>query len=75
MTYRSLCNLGIVLVLIFSSVSAVLGQNPDNTVVQFSGIVMTDEHGDLEPLPYVNVYIQATRRGTFTGSDGFFSLV
>lgn len=75
MTHRSLCNLGMVTVLIFSSVSAVLGQNPDNTVVQFSGIVMTDERGGLEPLPYVNVYIQATRRGTFTGSDGFFSLV
>jgi len=64
-----------VMVLMFSSVFTVLGQIPDNTVVQFSGIVMTDEHGDLEPLPYVNVYIQATRRGTFTGSDGFFSLV
>ncbi|HLF63026.1 MAG TPA: carboxypeptidase-like regulatory domain-containing protein [Saprospiraceae bacterium] len=50
-------------------------QDQDNMVVQFSGIVLTDEHGPLEPLPYVNVYIQATRRGTFTGSDGFFSLV
>lgn len=51
------------------------GQNPDSSVVQFSGVVLTDEHGPLEPLPYVNVYIQATHRGTFTGSDGFFSLV
>lgn len=49
------------------------GQQDD--VVQFSGMVLTDEHGVLEPLPYVNVYIDATRRGTFTGEDGFFSLV
>lgn len=52
-----------------------LAQDRDTTVVQFSGVVFTDEQGLLEPLPYVNVYIQATRRGTFTGQDGFFSLV
>lgn len=46
-----------------------------SSVIQFSGIVLTDEYGKLEPLPYVNVYIDATRRGTFTSTDGFFSLV
>ncbi len=53
----------------------VISQSSETSVVQFSGVVMTDDRGGLEPLPYVNVFIQATRRGTFTGSDGFFSLV
>lgn len=52
-----------------------LWSQSDSVVVQFSGIVLTDEHGFLEPLPYVNVYIAATKRGTFTSPEGFFSLV
>ena len=55
--------------------TAIVAQETDGSVVQFSGIVLTDDNGALEPLPFVNVYIDATRRGTFTGSDGFFSLV
>jgi hypothetical protein len=56
-------------------VSVLSAQTEDNSVVQFSGIVLTDNKGVLEPLPYVNVYIAATHRGTYSGSDGFFSLV
>lgn len=63
------------LMLCFVPTSQVAAQNPDSAVVQFSGVVITEENGRIEPLPYVNVYIQATKRGTFTGSDGFFSLV
>jgi hypothetical protein len=44
-------------------------------VVQLSGVVLTDEHGIPEALPYVNVYIEGTQRGTFTSTEGFFSLV
>ena len=45
-------------------------------LVQFSGVVVTDENGMIQPLPYVNIYIQgATRRGTYTSNDGFFSVV
>lgn len=64
-----------VVILCLGLTSQVAAQNPDTAVVQFSGVVITDEGGRIEPLPYVNVYIQATKRGTFTGSDGFFSLV
>lgn len=64
-----------VVLLCFGMTAPVAAQNPDTAVVQFSGVVITDEGGRIEPLPYVNVYIQATKRGTFTGSDGFFSLV
>ena len=37
---------------------------------------MTDENGMIQPLPYVNIYIDgASRRGTYTSNDGFFSIV
>ncbi|MDX1407797.1 MAG: carboxypeptidase-like regulatory domain-containing protein [Saprospiraceae bacterium] len=44
-------------------------------VVQLSGIVWTDENGGFEVLPYVNIYVQSTQRGTFSSNEGFFSLV
>ncbi len=44
--------------------------------VQFSGKVVTDGPGDkIYPLPFTNVYIKGTSRGTVSESDGFFSLV
>ena len=44
-------------------------------VVQFSGVVVTEEGGDIIFLPYTNVAVQGTSRGTITESDGFFSIV
>jgi len=64
-----------VVILCLGLTAQVAAQNPDTAVVQFSGVVITDEGGRIEPLQNVNVYIQATKRGTYTGSDGFFSLV
>ena len=45
--------------------------------VQFSGVVVTqdDKTGDAIPLPYTNIYIKGTSRGTVSGLDGFFSIV
>ncbi len=44
--------------------------------IQFSGIVVTeDEYGEPTPLPYVNVAILGTSRGTVSDFDGFFSIV
>ena len=60
---------------LFMGAHTALSQNQDSSVVQFSGIVLTDERGPLEPLPYVNISIHSTRRGTYTDRDGFFSLV
>jgi hypothetical protein len=57
----------------------VFGQKTDKRVfaVQFSGVVVTqnDDTGEAIPLPYTNVYIKGTRRGTVSGLDGFFSIV
>lgn len=44
-------------------------------VVQFSGVVVTEEEGDIIFLPYTNVAVLGTSRGTITESDGFFSIV
>jgi carboxypeptidase-like protein len=44
-------------------------------VIQFSGIVVTDENGFIQPLPYVNIHLKSTRMGTYSSNDGFFSLV
>jgi len=45
-------------------------------LIQFSGVVVTDENGMVQPLPYVNIFIKgSTGRGTYTSNDGFFSIV
>src|SRR5437868_9897593 len=43
------------------------------TLVQFSGVVVTAD--SLKPIPYVNVIIRNTWRGTVTDYFGFFSFV
>ena len=66
---------GLLFVSFFSGVNA---QDQLDTVglVQFSGVVVTDENGAIQPLPYVNIYVKGeTRRGTYTSNDGFFSIV
>ncbi len=60
-------------VLFYLNVSA---QDTERTVIQFSGVVVTENaNGDISPLPYTNVSILNTSRGTVTEIDGFFSLV
>jgi hypothetical protein len=54
------------------------GQNASTSihVIQFSGkVVTTNDQGKVAPLPYTNVYIKNTTRGTASEIDGFFSLV
>jgi hypothetical protein len=51
------------------------GQQQDS-VVQFSGNVLTIEDDELIPVPLTNILIENSGRGTFSGwDDGFFSLV
>src|SRR5436853_4409194 len=44
-----------------------------DNLVQFSGVVVTAD--SLKPIPYVNVIIRNTWRGTVTDYFGFFSFV
>lgn len=48
-------------------------QEGHNHLVQFSGVVITAD--SLKPIPYVNVIIRNTWRGTVTDYFGFFSFV
>jgi len=53
-------------------------QNRDRDfAIQFSGVVVTEDEntGDVIPLPYTNISIKGTSRGTISALDGFFSLV
>ena len=42
-------------------------------LIQFSGVVMTSD--SLRPIPYVNIIIKNTHRGTISSYQGFFSFV
>ena len=49
----------------------------DDFAIQFSGVVVTEDEntGDIIPLPYTNIAIKGSSRGTISALDGFFSLV
>jgi hypothetical protein len=47
----------------------------DPIVIQFSGQIIFEEEDVLIPLPYTNIYVKGTRRGTYSELDGFFTLV
>ncbi len=44
-------------------------------LIQFSGMIVTEEKKSLVPLPFTNVTIQGSSRGTYANLDGFFSIV
>lgn len=46
-----------------------------DSLIQFSGLVLTEEGGELIPLPLTNIYLIKSGRGTYVDKDGFFSLV
>ncbi len=58
-----------------SFVGIVHAQTDNKKVLQFSGKVVTEDQGELIPLSYTNIAILGTSRGSYTGIDGFFSLV
>lgn len=47
----------------------------DTTIVQFSGMILTDEAGQLVPIPFATISIKGEGRGTYANYKGFFSLV
>lgn len=65
----------ILLLLIVQLSGFVIGQETDKQVIQFSGVVVTeDEKGEMTPLPYTSIGVKGTSRGTYAEIDGFFSL-
>jgi len=58
------------------SLVTITAQNDTRKAIQFSGKVVTaDVEGNVIPLPYVNIGIRGTSRGTSSIDDGYFSLV
>ena len=50
-------------------------QQGDTTLVQLSGLVLDGSEDDLASVPYANIYIAGSGRGTYTDYTGFFSVV
>ncbi len=44
-------------------------------LIQFSGMILTDEGTRLTPVPYATVYLPEKRRGTYADYRGFFTIV
>jgi hypothetical protein len=59
--------------ILFASPKAGVAQVTDSTLVQFSGVVVTAD--SLKPIPFVNIFIKDSWRGTITDLYGFFSFV
>ena len=62
----------IVLLGVFLALSS-QAQVEEKKLVQFSGVVVTSD--SLDPVPFTNVIIHNTRRGTMTDIYGYFSFV
>lgn len=56
-----------------SSVPAMAQPGGDEDLIQFSGVVITGD--SLNPVPFTNVLIENTKRGTMTDYYGYFSFV
>jgi CarboxypepD_reg-like domain len=51
------------------------GGGVDADLVQFSGMVLTEEGGKLSPVPFATISVKGTSRGTLANYKGFFSIV
>ncbi len=51
---------------------SLFGQTPQRALVQFSGVVVTDS---LAPVPFTNIMVRNTYRGTMSDVYGYFSFV
>lgn len=61
------------LIFFFIGLSSSFAQPDDADLIQFSGVVITGD--SLNPVPFTNVIIEQTGRGTMTDYYGYFSFV
>ena len=60
----------------FHSASAqIIPYAPKDSLIQLSGLVLTELNGNLVPVPFATVYLPQKQRGTYTNYKGFFSIV
>ncbi len=50
-------------------------QDRNDEVIQFTGLVVVENEGELVPLPLTNILLEESGRGTFSNNEGFFSIV
>ncbi len=62
-----------ILIMISITGLSAFSQNKNNDLVQFSGVVVSND--SLQPVPFVNIYVQDEKRGTISDFNGFFSFV
>lgn len=60
---------------LFCALLARANAQTDPTLIQFSGLIMTEADGRLVPVPYATVSVPDKRRGTYADYRGFFTIV
>lgn len=55
--------------------TALLAQQREGNLVQFSGLVLDGTDEQLVPVPYANIVVKDRNRGSYTDLKGFFSIV
>ncbi len=61
--------------LLFCSLLHRANAQTEPTLIQFSGLVMTEADGRLVPVPYATISVPQKRRGTYADYRGFFTIV
>jgi len=55
--------------------TALVAQQREGNLVQFSGLVLDGSDEQLVPVPYANIVVKDRNRGSYTDLKGFFSIV
>lgn len=59
--------------LLTNELSAQFGR--DSSLIQLSGMILDGSNEQLMPIPYTNIFIKDSGRGTYSDFSGFFSIV
>lgn len=62
----------LLILLLLSVPTLLLGQVEDPNVYQISGLIISKTNN--EPVPYVRIQVNRTRRGAISNSEGFYSI-
>lgn len=65
----------LLLVAFLLGAKAVMAQDDEPFLVQFSGMVLDGTNEELIPVPFTNILVKGEGRGTYSDYNGFFSIV
>lgn len=69
------CILGSLVTLRAQEVDKYKTEESEKKLIQFSGLLVTDDGKGMIPVPYATVFLPDKRRGTYSDYKGFFTLV